>query len=324
MINQQIKSMETIQFIPSTMACERMEEEKLRSDLDKEMEAFLKRGGKIQKLKSGQSGYKNNIQPLRQAVYERAKATPDSVIEEKNKKIREGKVACVDKKERKPKARMSVEFLDSIQSEQKKMLSEFDKKLDILSRKRFCDELGISKKFYMNAKCGDSRIGVSTWEKAKELMKTFVIISKPENTNDRLYELAEAKKEALEKGLVFFEATCQKHGKTGYKITSNNIPRCVECTKEGVKRRSLDKLSQEQLDNAERKEFNRVEMNKALSNGVKLFDGKCKVHGICGFTVTRGVKSKSGEIRHQYKCKECKKGELARHKEKHDGSKNNA
>ena len=313
-MNAQIKLESSIQFIPSTMACERVEKERLHEELDQEMREFLKRGGKVQKLKSGQSAYKYNMQPLRQSVFEKAKPTPDHVIEEKNAKIRAGTI----KKERKPKIRMSVEMIDAIRLEQMNMLTEFDAKLDILNRKRFCDELGISKKFYLNAKCGDSRIGVKTWNKAKELMKTFIISKvEPKDVDDRLYELAEAKRQAIESGNIYFEATCLKHGKTQYKITTNNIPRCISCISEGVKRRNDAKLTQEQRDNAERKEFNRSEMLKAIENGVRSFSGKCNKHGFCEFKLTKGIKSKSGEIRHQYKCNECKK-------ESRNGSKNNA
>lgn len=284
--------METIQFIPSTMACERLEKEKLRSDLDREIEAFLKRGGKIQKLKSGQSGYKNNIQPLRQAVYERAKATPDSVIEEKNKVIRDNRGDLAQK------------MADEIQP----LLVEFYNGMSNADKSRFCKDCGLHTVTVLQAKNGRV-VSAKTWKKIKDNMVGFVRTQPRVKTNDgvRLAALAVVKAEAISSGKNFFYFECAKHGKSKHKIYAKKKHRCVKCENDTNKKSRDSKKTLDEIENSERKKFNRDEMAKAVNSGLKSFTGRCNKHGLCVFRIAKSARSKVGNIHYQYKCAECKK-----------------
>lgn len=300
-----IERVNVAQFLQNNEHSDYYKKRSLSEKLSEEVEQFLSNGGKIQEIPLGHSEFKDGKIPIRSGpkkslngIYE----TPNSVIEERNSKIRSAKrggskpkVKSKVKPENKvPKAYISSKQCDKIKH-QSKFLKALVKRFKGNDRERLCALIGISKQTFNNTVSGDGAIGVETWEKLIIILETFEFTNpepkykrKDDAETLRRNAVSEAKKQAIAEGKTEFTAKCRFHGETTYVIQGNGECRCKQCRYNNEER--------------ERQKFNRVELSKALGLGLKTFNGLCKN---CGDAEMRIRKNQEKTTR--YSCIHCDK-----------------
>lgn len=115
-------------------------------------------------------------------------------------------------------------------------------------------------------------------------------------------EINRLRDEAMAEGKNRFYAVCKRHRLTEYKITWNDIPRCVLCVNEASRKSALKKRPAERIEKLEIQKANRLKMQEAHENGKRNFMGICQKHGEEFFWIQKSPNTLSGL---QYKCCQC-------------------
>lgn len=295
------------------------EKQGLRDKLNDEVEAFLKRGGKVKEIPIGYSSYRDGKVPMRgitrgpkeKLEYDPSiQETPNEVIEARNNLIK-GKKHPVDQRKR-GKDIAKIGF-------QKKYLSELNKKFGPKDKENLCQIVGIQKSTFDNAKCGSSALSDETFQKLKYEASKFNFtkpkpvkgfnkfgISEKEVARKKSVNLA--KNEAIKSGLNRFEAECSRHGFTTYSILGNGRALCLSCNRENIEKYRRKKTADIDLI---RQRNNRELFNLTMSLGKTSFIGWCCN---CGETEMRIRKNKG--VLNNYFCYACSLQSRKKYREK--------
>ena len=199
-------------------------------------------------------------------------------------------------------------------SNQQQLVADFRKKAIKGDYKRFCAEFNYTKSLFDSVVVTPIRNDQS-YERFCGSIKQFSF-GKPKQKvkrdrkpkeKSRWQKAAEAKKQAIERGDLFFEAECKNHGFTKFILTSNSS-RCLLCKKESKTKYIESRKSKVKSEKQLRIESNRKAMDVALSvrSTVKTFIGVCEKHGETIFVIVKNEKQKGNEAKYRCRCHQCK------------------
>ena len=264
-----------------------------RTEINRQLEQFFKKGGKIVELKYGESTSVNN------SGFNNSSYTKDSK----------------DKANRKPPTKPSTvvksppkteTIFEEIQKEKKQQKSQQVKsskvslpKTDIKAQAEKIAQMRAEKlKKDSSQAIPPTQLPVIP---AKPV-STPKVVSKSALEKQLDEELARkeavisARKEAESKGLKKFIANCHTHGSTEYVIEKNNTSRCVACKRDSHKKRSeQERMNKNKaIDSsvlAERQRIKEVRSarEQAERDNKREFDAPCAVHGLTLYRVISGV-----------------------------------
>lgn len=218
------------------------EKQGLRDKLNDEMEAFLKRGGKVKQIPTGYSSYRDGKVPMRgitrgpkeKFAYDPSiQETPNEVIEARNKQIRGGKVGEVNRGSgsAKPKKKVYISAQRSaLVKDQVRILSQFLDGITPDQKVAFAVTCGLSKHSLENAASGHGPIGSDKWKFVLSIINAYETNNPSEH--ERKLKLRLKKEEAIAKGEKYFIGPCASHGDTKFIIKNDHRVRCCACRTE--------------------------------------------------------------------------------------------
>ena len=305
------------------------EKNTLREKLDRELEEFFAKGGKVKPLAMGETEYRDGKIPTRNKTKktdEKYKGpileTPTEVIIAKNKAIRKEKPKRVVVE----KELVINESIQALVKEQMTVLAELYSKFKYGDKNRFSLQCGIATATIDRARSGKKRISFERWEKIKLIINDFAFsdgkLRKPRKRKYKRSESPEAlrrmkvielRKDAEIKGLSVFQAPCKKHGWSDYYLHGKQPARCAKCRMDITKNHRELHKDAVQKDKDQRAKYNKEKVLEAVKDGKAIFTGLCVR---CGYTDMKYSKTPNTIIGYTYRCLSCTRKAQTAYKER--------